>query len=190
MNKKLHQLSSLTSIKIPKLWDILTKLSITDGGFLQWGHPNKYNPSLLLGDTACKCIMVIPAYRLNVFGFLASNDLQADSGHAGNFGFWDQREALGWTVKYISHFGGNKDLITLGGFSAGKIKFSPCANLYHRAISDLIPQEDTQHTTSWPTTCSCPKTSGLASSAYLCNRMAPAHNRASLTQHKNNLMSC
>lgn len=102
------------------------------GGFLQWGHPNSYDPSLLLGETACRCIIVFPAYRLNVFGFLASYDLQSEGHDTGNYGFWDQREALEWTFKNIQYFGGNKDFITMGGFSAGGY------SAYHQLAYDLL----------------------------------------------------
>lgn len=119
-------------------WYLTTDTVFSDGGFLQWGHPNSYIPSLLLGQTDCKCILVIPAYRLNVFGFLAPPDLQAadasssHSGCTGNFGFWDQREALEWTARNIHHFGGNRDFITLGGFSAGGY------SAYHQLGYDLL----------------------------------------------------
>lgn len=95
------------------------------GGFLQWGDANMAPPaaSHLLTDSALRCILVQPAYRLNAFGFLASAELQheaAAGGHAaGNMGFWDQRLALEWTHANIADFGGNADNITVGGYSAG-----------------------------------------------------------------------
>lgn len=65
----------------------------------------------------------MPSYRTNIFGFLSSNDLQAeaqvDGQKAGNMGFWDQRLALAWTAKNIPAFGGDADNITVGGYSAG-----------------------------------------------------------------------
>ena len=94
-----------------------------DGGFLQVGSSNKENPSNLFADTDVKCIIVMPAYRLNVFGFLASAELllevAEDEGAVGNLGFWDQRLALEWTFENINAFGGNPNNITLGGMSAG-----------------------------------------------------------------------
>lgn len=108
------------------------------GGFLQWGHPNNYDPSMLLGETPCKCIIVLPAYRLNVFGFLASHDLQAEGNNTGNYGFWDQRQALEWTVKNITYFGGNKDLVTMGGFSAGGY------SAYHQLAYDLLLSDNSK----------------------------------------------
>ncbi|TKA30742.1 hypothetical protein B0A50_02462 [Salinomyces thailandicus] len=95
------------------------------GGFLQWGDPNMKPAVLapLLSETAFQAIVVMPAYRLNALGFLASRELQAEAaqegGNAGNMGFWDQRLALEWTARNIRHFGGNGGNITVGGYSAG-----------------------------------------------------------------------
>lgn len=94
-----------------------------DGGFLQVGSANKENPSNLFAHTDVKCVMVTPAYRLNVFGFLASRELLQEAaeedGTVGNLGFWDQRLALEWTFEHINAFGGDPSNITLGGMSAG-----------------------------------------------------------------------
>lgn len=77
----------------------------------------------LLSETALNAIIVIPGYRLNLFGFLASSELQheaqIDGECAGNMGFWDQRAALEWTADNISYFGGNASNITVAGYSAG-----------------------------------------------------------------------
>ena len=95
------------------------------GGFLQWGDPNTPPKGLtpLLSETAFKAIIVMPAYRLNVFGFLASRELQAEAARygetSGNMGFWDQRLALEWTSKNIGCFGGDAGNITVAGYSAG-----------------------------------------------------------------------
>lgn len=66
-------------------------------------------------------IIVSPTYRLNLFGFLASPELAAESnsGATGNFGFWDQRMAIEWVHANISLFGGNSHNISVGGLSAG-----------------------------------------------------------------------
>lgn len=95
------------------------------GGFLQWGNAN-WKPAALgrLLDSAFKAIVVLPSYRLNAFGFLASKELADEAKKnggepVGNMGFWDQRAALVWTYKNISLFGGNPSNITVGGYSAG-----------------------------------------------------------------------
>ncbi|KAK4556564.1 hypothetical protein LTR86_006135 [Recurvomyces mirabilis] len=96
------------------------------GGFLQWGSPNMTPEALapLLSETAFKAIIIMPAYRVNAFGFLAGRELQDEARRngevaTGNFGFWDQRLALEWTAKNIHAFGGDANNITLGGYSAG-----------------------------------------------------------------------
>lgn len=65
----------------------------------------------------------MPLYRLGVFGFLASSELEEEAGSAGfksgNYGLWDQRLALEWTRANIAGFGGNPQNITVGGYSGG-----------------------------------------------------------------------
>ena len=68
-------------------------------------------------------------YRVGLGGFLASKaieeELHAD-GHegCGNFGFTDQQVALQWVQRYIRHFGGDPEQVTLVGESAGGISIS------------------------------------------------------------------
>lgn len=65
----------------------------------------------------------MPAYRLNVFGFLYGAELELDAAAAneapGNHGFWDQRLALEWTRDYVGLFGGDNQNVTVAGYSAG-----------------------------------------------------------------------
>lgn len=93
------------------------------GGWLQVGDANQSNecdPFDLLAHSTPR-IIVAPTYRLNLFGFLAGKDLfDANEERApGNYGLWDQRAALEWVHEHITLFGGNPDLITVGGLSAG-----------------------------------------------------------------------
>lgn len=97
-----------------------------DGGFLQFGDANlspTRDPSNLLFDTDVRCIIIMPMYRLGIFGFLASSELQQEAQLAdlkcGNYGLWDQRLALEWTHDNIVAFGGNPQKITVGGYSGG-----------------------------------------------------------------------
>ncbi|KAJ5059965.1 paraben-hydrolyzing esterase precursor [Bipolaris maydis] len=103
------------------------------GGFLQWGTPNGLNLRSLLSDSPTRCIVVAPAYRLNVFGFLGSRQLDNGCGteYDANVGFWDQRLALQWTHENIAYFGGDAANITLGGYSAGS------HSVFHQLSYDL-----------------------------------------------------
>jgi para-nitrobenzyl esterase len=60
-------------------------------------------------------------YRLGPFGFLAHPALTAESEHhtSGNYGLLDQLQALEWTRRNISRFGGNPNRLTVVGHSAG-----------------------------------------------------------------------
>ncbi len=58
-------------------------------------------------------------YRLGVLGFLCDRKLTEESGHSGNYGLYDQLEAIKWVHNHIKDFGGNPDNITLFGQSAG-----------------------------------------------------------------------
>ncbi len=76
--------------------------------------------SAFMSESPTKCIIVAPAYRLNVFGFLASPELLEASPDADlNLSFWDQRMALQWTYENINYFGGDPSKITVAGYSAG-----------------------------------------------------------------------
>lgn len=93
------------------------------GGWLQVGDANQDNESdpFDLFAHSTPRIIVAPTYRLNMFGFLAGRDVK-DAGEdpaPGNYGLWDQRAALEWVHENITLFGGNPDLITVGGLSAG-----------------------------------------------------------------------
>lgn len=59
-------------------------------------------------------IVVTPNYRVGVFGFTPSPELDQK-----NPGFLDQRMALSWVHENIAAFGGDPDAITLEGQSAG-----------------------------------------------------------------------
>jgi carboxylesterase type B len=109
--------------------------SIQDGGFLQWGTPNSLDLRAFLSASPIKCIIVAPAYRLNIFGFLASSNLPT-SAYSANAGFWDQRAALQWTFENISYFGGNASNITLAGYSAGS------HSVFHQLAYDLSVPDD------------------------------------------------
>ncbi|SDB33773.1 para-nitrobenzyl esterase [Pseudobutyrivibrio sp. YE44] len=66
-------------------------------------------------------IFVNFAYRLNVFGYYAAEDLKEESpnGTTGNYGLLDQIAALNWVRDNIASFGGDPNQITIAGESAG-----------------------------------------------------------------------
>merc|ERR1740123_2032392 len=65
---------------------------------------------------AGKTVGVAANYRLNILGF---PDL---AGVPLNLGMHDNIMALGWVQKHISHFGGDPDLVTIFGESAGSMQ--------------------------------------------------------------------
>lgn len=58
-------------------------------------------------------------YRLGPMGFMCLPELEAESGHTGNYGLYDQMTALRWVKENIKEFGGNPENITVMGQSAG-----------------------------------------------------------------------
>ena len=64
-----------------------------------------------------KIVAVSVGYRLNVLGFLSSQELQANGD--ANAGLLDQRAGIEWVQRHIAQFGGDPDTITIDGESAG-----------------------------------------------------------------------
>ncbi|KAF9810804.1 hypothetical protein IEO21_06784 [Rhodonia placenta] len=103
-----------TSNKLPVLF-----VSPFEGAFVEGNSAS--NPgniiverSITLGEPI---VFVSFNYRLNAFGFLASEEVE----NAGltNIGMRDLRFAMEWVNKYISSFGGDPDKVTIWGESAG-----------------------------------------------------------------------
>ncbi|UQZ36131.1 carboxylesterase [Paenibacillus sp. PK3_47] len=89
------------------------------GGGLQVGHPAEMEFD---GERIARrgIVVVTINYRLNVFGFLSHPEITAEApGAPANFGNLDQQAATRWVKRNIAAFGGNPDLITIGGQSAG-----------------------------------------------------------------------
>ncbi|XP_072279086.1 fatty acyl-CoA hydrolase precursor, medium chain-like [Pyxicephalus adspersus] len=106
------------------------------GGGLRMGGAMMFEGSAL---SAYENVLVVSIqYRLGLLGFLRTQDGQA----AGNFGFLDQVAALQWVQDNIEDFGGDPNLVTIFGESAGGVSvsalvLSPLARgLFHRAISE------------------------------------------------------
>jgi carboxylesterase type B len=94
------------------------------GGGLVNGSSNQADGSKIVRET--NAIVVSMNYRLGVFGFLGLPALESTRGN-GNYGFLDQRAALGWLQRNIAAFGGSPRRVTLGGESAGG--WSVCGHL-------------------------------------------------------------
>ncbi|PYI00327.1 alpha/beta-hydrolase, partial [Aspergillus sclerotiicarbonarius CBS 121057] len=94
------------------------------GGWFQIGDPSQepgMDPTELISTGKLNAIFIAVGYRLNVFGFLAGDALREESGgkEVGNYGLWDQRQAIEWVYHNIATFGGDPDNIILAGRSAG-----------------------------------------------------------------------
>ncbi|XP_043461862.1 esterase SG1-like [Leptopilina heterotoma] len=76
------------------------------------GSNESLGPNYLLDKNI---VYVSINYRLDIFGFLSTGDNVA----LGNFGIKDQLVALQWIQKYIRHFGGDPNQVTLIGYSTG-----------------------------------------------------------------------
>ncbi|XP_070577223.1 cholinesterase-like isoform X2 [Ptychodera flava] len=106
------------------------------GGSFNWGTANvhQYNGKVLA--TTQNVIVVTMNYRLGPFGFLALGIPEIP----GNMGLMDQVMALGWIKDNIASFGGDPDLVTIFGSSAGGASvgfhlLSPMSrDLFNRAI--------------------------------------------------------
>ena len=113
------------------------------GGSLQTGQP-WYADYRGEGLARKGVIVVNLGYRLGVFGFLADEELAAESpnGSTGNYGLMDQIKALQWVQDNIAAFGGDPDNVTLAGESAGSacvsaLCTSPLSKgLFRRAIAE------------------------------------------------------
>ena len=112
------------------------------GGALRFGHgalPLRGARAL----TAEGVVLVSVNYRLGVLGFLAHEDLSAQSprGISGNYGILDQIAALEWVRDNIAAFGGDPENVTI--FEGGPLAWSVCylsvspraRGLFHRAIA-------------------------------------------------------
>ena len=72
-------------------------------------------------------IAVTCNYRLGPMGYMCLPELEAEAGHTGNYGMFDQICALQWVRDNIEAFGGNADDITIFGQSAGAMSvFNLC----------------------------------------------------------------
>jgi para-nitrobenzyl esterase len=130
---------------------------------LVWIHPGAFQAaSINVADSNGRrlaeqtgAIVVAANYRHGPFGFLGHTALTAEDPSypsSGNYGFLDQRAALGWVRTHIAAFGGDPDNVTIFGQSAGAHSVSlhlvspESAGYFHRAI-----MQSGTATTRWPT---------------------------------------
>ncbi|EMQ2088327.1 carboxylesterase family protein [Salmonella enterica subsp. enterica] len=110
------------------------------GGNNQTGSSSDFNPQFIAKQF--DAVIVTVNYRLGVLGFnpltaLNTGDKQEDS---GNYTLLDLRQSLAWVKNNIVQFGGDKNNITVSGFSAGgrdvmAMLISPIfANSFNKAI--------------------------------------------------------
>jgi carboxylesterase type B len=83
-------------------------------------------------------IVVAANYRVDVFGWLALDELEAedDAGAYGNYGLADQTLAMQWTQRNIAKFGGDPNKVTVFGESAGG--FSVCQHIVRPESNHLF----------------------------------------------------
>ncbi|XP_034071546.1 fatty acyl-CoA hydrolase precursor, medium chain-like [Gymnodraco acuticeps] len=106
------------------------------GGGFAMGSASTYDGSALAAYQ--DMVVVLIQYRLGLLGFLSTGDEHM----SGNFGMLDQVEALRWIQQHIHNFGGNPDVVTIFGESAGGVSvslllLSPLSDgLFHHAIAE------------------------------------------------------
>ncbi|NHN84837.1 carboxylesterase family protein [Acetobacter musti] len=106
------------------------------GGANQAGTPAIYDGAAFAQTT--HSIVVIPAYRLGIFGFLAISGEQKSRNPDGDLAAGDIVAALRWVHTNIGAFGGNPENVTLAGESAGAANV--CDLLTAPASSGLFSQ--------------------------------------------------
>ena len=111
------------------------------GGNNQTGHAQEIKGNTFVKDV--NAVYVSVNYRLGVLGFnpLEALNSETDLEKSGNFTLLDIATALDWVQANIEVFGGDKNNVTLAGFSAGgrdvmATLISPhFEGKYHKAIS-------------------------------------------------------
>ena len=112
------------------------------GGSNVTGHKGTYDFSRFAARE--QVVVVVINYRLGPFGWFvhpALNGADLKTSPLANFGTLDMVEALRWTQRNITLFGGDRDNVTIFGESAGgrnvfSLLASPVSEgLFHRAIA-------------------------------------------------------
>lgn len=136
MNEDCLQLNIWTPLKV-KRKKLPTIVWIHGGGFKSGVSYKKAYRGV---NMAAKGVIFVSLnYRLNLFGFFAHH-AQPKGTPKGNYGIYDQMEALKWIKKNIKNFGGDPNNITLMGESAGAVSVlthlqnDHSKNLFNKAI--------------------------------------------------------
>ncbi|XP_005098829.1 cocaine esterase [Aplysia californica] len=114
---------------------LLPVMVFIHGGGYNSGSGSSYDASYV---AAKGVVFVTINYRLDLFGFLSTED----DIMPGNYGMLDQVAALKWVKNNIASFGGDPNMVTIVGQSAGSasvslLTMSPLAKgLFHRAIME------------------------------------------------------
>lgn len=109
-------------------------IAYVHGGAFQLGSASDHSPHLLMERDV---VLVTINYRIGAFGFLSLGTEEIP----GNAGLKDQAMALNWIKLNIEKFGGDPNLVTLMGNSAGAYSVtahlvSPLTKgLFHRTIA-------------------------------------------------------
>ena len=108
------------------------------GGAFLSGSAADYNHTEVTHRVVSKGVIFVSFnYRLGSFGFFSTGDSNAP----GNYGLWDQVQALKFIQRVIPSFGGNPQAVTIWGQSAGSqsnswLTLSPhTEGLFNRTIS-------------------------------------------------------
>jgi para-nitrobenzyl esterase len=108
------------------------------GGGLTAGSSEIFDPTPLVEHG--NLIVVTINYRIGLLGFFAHPAIDTEGHPRGNYGLMDQQFALQWVRQNILEFGGNNQLVTIFGQSAGglsaycNLASPPAAGLFQRAI--------------------------------------------------------
>lgn len=119
------------------------------GGGNASGNSSK---DLSLLSKKLNAVVVSVEFRLGAFGFLNHPAIQdgTEEENSGNFTLLDIRESLRWVQSNIKNFGGNKNNVTLSGFSAGARNVELCVispimkGLFHKVITFSGAQTTTE----------------------------------------------
>lgn len=98
---------------------LLPVLVYYHGGNLIDGAPSPSELEVLAVRVPGQMITVGIHYRLNLFGFLALDDLAEEPGWVANQGIADAIAALNWVKREIGAFGGDASRVTIMGQSSG-----------------------------------------------------------------------